>query len=123
MPRYTYHSYGFHGEHRQAEKRRERFQRPHGRPVGDAGQVPHQIIERDAQTAGHQQVGHHGHRRQILEVRYVAEQYERYEQHGDEVSDVRLFIFRNAVVIDEQLLAVSGDNDGVHAARAKVRDE
>jgi len=116
----THHADGFHGEHGQTEERRKRVQRRERRPVRHVCHVLQQIVERDAQAAGHQQVGHHGHGRQVLEVGHVAEQHERHEQRGDEVPDLHV---GHVHVVRVQLLEVGGDDDGVHAARAEVRDE
>lgn len=78
-----------------------------------------QVVECDAQTGAHQQVGHHGHGRQVLEVRHVAEQYERQGQSAD----VPPGVYVHLDVMEDHLLEVLGNDHGVHAARAEVRDE
>lgn len=114
-----YHSDGFHGEHGGAKKRGEIFQVSHVFFIRDSGHFAQQIVKRDAQTASHQYVGHHRHGCQILEVWHVAEQYERNEQRGDVILKSQLQLEH----LVEYLREVIGNDHGVHAASAEVRDE
>lgn len=80
----THHSDGFHREDGQAEKDREVLDGRDLRHILDRRQVPHQVIEGDAQSDAHEDVGDHGDGRKLLQVRNPAEQDQRNKTAADD---------------------------------------
>lgn len=82
-------------------------------------QILDQIVERNAQSQAHENIGHHRHGCQVLEIWHPGNKDQRHQHYANEHAQRHC----RSRPIGNQLLKVRGHNNRVHRAGAKVRQE
>lgn len=114
-----YCTYSFHREDSDAEEIWEGSDVPDHRATADWWHVFHELVHGYSKTGAHANVGDHGHWRQVLQIRYPAQENHGKQQHGDDWSQLCFVPY----VIVHDLFEIRRYDDCVHAAGAEVRQE